>query len=475
MAKGKDKHLQSAEVNQGGGTMSSSKFRQQSSVGGTVAATQLKSALSIALPGFFGASGLASPTTVVPVTELDIKVVYAKTQPGGPEIPPAAWQTDNSPIVIWEPPPTGPPVAGYSYAIDQAPDDVIDTTATSFDVATAIPATLPDGKHAFSVKALNTAGNSGKTISLELWVDTSPPQITSYSPAPGSLLSAFNVPAGATVADAGSGVSATTVKLLLNGSSVSALFDQTTGTLTASSLSWKEGANSLELRVADAVGNALTPLIWSATVDTKPPRGSVTINGDDESTRSIYVTLGLDASDATSGVARIQVSNEELTGYVEEPYVTLRELWKLTPMRGLQKVYVKFIDHAGNISEPVSDGIELTLLSPETVITSGPAGFAAKPTVSFTFMCPEGGCVFAVAFDNDDWSAWGTATSAARTGLAVGNHYFRVKAAKEHNGQPGIQPDEEDPSPAERTWIVGQRPPVLTLPKGSPIKLWRLD
>ena len=67
------------------------------------------------------------------------------------------------------------------------------------------------------------------------------------------------------------------------------------------------------------------------------------------------------------------------------------------------------------------------------------------------------------------------ATTATREGLAFGNHYFRVKAAKEVNGTPGIQPDEEDPSPAERTWIVGVEPSILIVPKGPHIKLWRLE
>ena len=62
-----------------------------------------------------------------------------------------------------------------------------------------------------------------------------------------------------------------------------------------------------------------------------------------------------------------------------------------------------------------------------------------------------------------------------RADLLFGNHYFRVKAAKEVNGIDGIQPDEEDPSPAERTWIVGVEPSVFTVPKGPPIKVWRIE
>ncbi|MBI3087726.1 MAG: hypothetical protein HYY91_02395, partial [Candidatus Omnitrophica bacterium] len=74
------------------------------------------------------------------------------------------------------------------------------------------------------------------------------------------------------------------------------------------------------------------------------------------------------------------------------------------------------------------------------------------------------------------WSEWSDQTTAAAPAeLVFGNHYFKVKAAKEVNGIPGIQPDEEDPTPAERTWIVGVETPGLFLPRGAPIKLWRVE
>ncbi len=252
--------------------------------------------------------------------------------------------------------------------------------------------------------------------------------------------------------------------------------------MTSSGGAWKEGINTLKLSdadgrngIEDAVGNTAAPLIWNATIDTKPPTGTIMINGGAVMTTSVYVTLGLSASDATSGVARMLISNDELTGYVEEPYAALRELWKLNPIRGAQTVYVKFVDTAGNMSAPVSDAIDLGLLSPDTIITSGPAGFIPTRTATFALLCPEGNCVFSYTFDNDAWSDWSPTVSASKTDLVFGNHYFRVKAAKEVNGIDGIQADEEDPSAAERTWVVGVEPPLFIVPKGPSIKLWRLE
>jgi len=473
VSKGTDKELQAAETNQGGGTATSSRFSQQLTVGGGVAGNRSSSARFRVIPGFLSAA--LSGQAELPVSNLDLRVLYAKTDPLGLRITPAAWQTDRDPIFLWDAPALGTEVEGYSYAFDAAPDDVIDTVATSFDVAVSAMKTLADGKHTFSVKALNSAGNSGSAISVEIWVDTTAPQIVASAPAPGTLLNTAASSITATVADGSSGVSQAGVTLLLNGQAAAIQFNDATGVVTATGERWQEGANSLELRVADAVGNAQTPLIWSVTVDTVPPSGAVEINAGATMTTSLYVTLGLSGSDATSGIARVLLSNEEASGYVEEPYVASRELWKLNAVRGAQRVYAKFVDRAGNISVPVSDEIDLILLSPETVITSGPAGYSPVLSVTFEFMCPEGNCVFSYAFDHGEWSEWSAATTATAGGLALGNHYFRVKAAKEVNGTEGIQPDEEDPSPAERTWVAGVEPPLFAVPKGPPIKVWRLE
>lgn len=472
VSEGTSQKLETGSTNQGGGTSTSSNFRQQVSIGDGVSSATISSSKFRIVPGFLGAS--LSATTLPPITDLDLADLYAKTHALGLKITPQTWQTDADPLFIWEPPLTGADVAGYSYGLDQAPDDVVDTTSTSFDVAAATPNTLSDGVHTFTVKALNSAGNAGKPLSLELWVDTTPPQIVTHTPEAGGLLNA-SANVTATLADAASGVDASSLSLQVNGSAASVSYAPATGTLTAAGGGWKEGANSLELRASDVAGNVQTPLVWSVTLDTKPPTGTVLINGDADLTTSVHVTLELDASDATSGLSSMLISNDEATGYVAEPYAALRKFWKLTAIRGPQRVYVKFVDKAGNTSSPVSDVIDLLLLSPETTITSGPAGFSQDPSATFTFSCPEGGCVFAFAFDNDAWSDWSATATAAVPGLVLGNHYFRVKAAKDVNGTPGIQLDEEDPSPAERTWVVGVEPSLFSFPKGPHIKLWRLE
>jgi hypothetical protein len=469
-----DKKLEAGGATQGGGTVTSPQFRQQLNVGEAVAGARLTSSNFRVIPGFLGATLSATPA--IKTSDLDITFLLAKPDAFGVEISPQTWQKDHDPYYVWQPPAAGLDIAGYSYATDATPDDTIDTTSTSLDIAGSSMKTLTDGKHPFSVMAINTAGNAGKPISIELWIDTTPPQIASYAPSPGSLLSLSSTGVSASVSDAGSGVEKTGVEVLVNSQTVSVQFDEAAGAVSTTGQSgWKEGTNSFTLRVSDRVGNAQSPLVWSANLDSTAPAGSIVINAGAEMTTSAYVTLTLTASDAVSGLDRVLISNQELTGYVEEPFVGRRELWKLNLIRGTQKVHVKFQDKAGNISAPVSDEIELGLLAPETILTSGPAGYTQDHTAAFTFKCPEGDCVFSYAVDGDEWSQWSSASSVEPANLGFGNHYFRVKAAKEVNGMDGIQPDEEDPSPAERTWIVGVEPSVFSIPKGPPIKLWRVE
>ncbi len=475
VSKGKQQQLEAGIANQGGGTATSSNFRQQSSIGDATANQRISSPNFRIIPGLLGISASSAPSVTTVTTDLDLGGVSAKTGFLGSSIAPQTWQRDVDPLFVWDPPPPGPNVVGYSYAIDAPPDNVSDTTSISFDVASSSVKALSDGKHVFSVKAIDATGRAGNVSQFEIWIDTTPPQVGNYDPAPGSLLNLSTLQVHATVSDAGSGVTATSVRVLINSASVSFTVDPATGALVTTGGAWKEGINSIEVHAADAVGNAQTPLVWSVTIDTVAPTGTISIDSGAQLTRSVYVTLGLTASDATSGVTRMLLSNDATSGFVEEPYVVLRELWPLRPVRGMQTVYAKFVDGAGNVSAVVSDQIELALFAPDTIITSGPAGYTPSRVVTFTFMCPNAGCVFSYAIDNDPWSSWSASGSMTTPELSLGNHYFRVKAAKDVNGIDDIQPDEEDPSPAERTWIVGIEPPILAVPKGPPIKIWRLE
>ena len=458
----------------GGGKITSPKFGTRGGVGEVFAGAKASSTKITTQAGFIASAFPGRRQS--PVDQLVMTVLYAKTDPLGSQIPPETWQRDADPIFIWQPPPLDLHLAGYSYAVDEPPDDVVDTAGTSWDVAQDPQRKLADGQRTFWVKALNTSGRAGPPISFGLWVDTTPPVIGAYAPASGVLLNTLAPTVTAAISDALSGIAAGDVRLSVNGANVPVTWDEVTGQLTVSGRTMlSEGSNRLQVDATDRAGNAQTPVVWSVRADVTPPSGSVLINGGAQTTTSVYVTLGLSASDAISGVSHVLISNDAATGYVQEPYAAVRELWRVNAVRGERTVYVKFVDVAGNVSEPVEDQIVLELSAPETLIVSGPAGITPTTTAQFTFSCPGGGCVFSYAFDHDPWSDWSADSTVASAELGPGNHYFKVKAAKETNGIAGIQADEEDPTPAERTWIVGMEPPVILVPQGPPIKLWRIE
>lgn len=477
VSKGTSKRLQAGEANEGGPGASSatSGRRQQISIGVPIEGVQLTGTRFRVQPGFLPAA--TAPITVVPPQgELDITILTAKTQALGTDILAGTWQADRDPIFLWERPSQGLDIAGYSFAVDALPDDVVETTGTSWDVAGDPQRFLADGKHNFSVKAIGTSGTSGQPKSFEIWIDTTPPTIHTHTPNPGTLWNTLTPGLSATVSDMGSGINPSAAVFSINGVNATTRFDVATGALTVDGTSGvTEGSNLAKLTVADHVGNTTAPLVWSFTVDITPPTGTLLINGGAAMVTSVYVSLHLTASDALSGIAAMRLSNDPVIGYVEEPFIPVRQQWKLNTVNGLQTVYARFVDKAGNSSAPVSDQIELMLLAPDTLIVSGPAGAVPDQAAEFRFECPEGACVFSYAFDDHEWSDWAAITEVSASGLAYGNHYFRVKAARDVNGTPGIQIEEEDPSPAERTWIVGVEPSPLLMPQGPPVKVWRLE
>lgn len=518
VSEGSGKRLEAAETNQGGpGASSASGKRQQISVGSSFSGGKLTSSRFRLNVGFLATS--LTGEEVTPTEELDLTVLEAKTSAGGTLIPPATWQPDADPYFRWEPPPSGVEVAGYSYAIDAEPDDALDTQGTSWDVATDPIDRLSDGQHTFAVKAIGLSGLTGTSLNVAVWVDTTKPTITNHSPTGASWLNTLSPALSAVLLDVSSGIDASSVQVSINNQAVPAsgiTIGSSTGVIPPPA-SWPEasltngeaaasqplagggmmtaqpsglfqqGDNTIKVELSDLAGNDATPLVWSLRIDTEPPTGTIVINSDAqglgaEMTTSVYVTLTLSASDSDegSGVTSMLLSNNR-TDYAQEPFLSMKE-WKLMPISDLHRtVWVKYQDAAGNVSEAVADEIQLVLLAPETMIIGGPAGITQDPSGEFTFDCSlEEGCVYSYQYDNEEWSdatsGWLPSTTASPSvALPIGNHYFRVKAAKDTNGHAGIQLEEEDPTPAERAWIIGVEAPVPVGPGGPPIKLWRID
>jgi len=405
--------------------------------------------------------------------EMDVPIIWAKVSPVGEDIPESLWQDCGSPYMYWDYPVTGVDIAGYSYAWGSMPDDQIDTIDVSYQTPDDL---LSDGTRVFNLTAQNTAGVWSDMASFEIWIDRAAPVVGSYSPSDGTIISTDTPTISIGVSDAQSGVNPDGINLKVNKSTGQAGYDEgTQNVVYIPSIPLSEGDNVISLEVSDIVGNTTSLLVWSFMVDTRGPAGSIIINNQDALTNSIYVNLSLTASDSTSGIENMSISNDgvfDTEGW--ETFSTHRDDWALPAITGTRKVYVKFKDKAGNESEIFSDTIELIIIAPDTIITSGPSLLTTSTDALFTFKATTSGCVFRWKFDDEEWSEWSSNTSVTKEAMANGNHYFKVQAAKDVNNNGKIDADEIDPVPEERTWTIGDKDTVKPeMPKKKPFRFWK--
>lgn len=126
-----------------------------------------------------------------------------------------------------------------------------------------------------------------------------------------------------------------------------------------------EGANNkLEYWSVDNAGNEELPhkTLTGIKLDKTAPSGSVIINNDATYTTSTSVTLTLTSTDATSGVAEMRFSNDNVTWSDWEAYA-ISKTWTILTGDGVKGVTVQYKDNAGLISS-YSDSIILDTLKP---------------------------------------------------------------------------------------------------------------
>jgi len=226
-----------------------------------------------------------------------------------------------------------------------------------------------------------------------------------------------------------------------------------------------EGTVSVSISVADHLGNEAHQ-VWQFLVDKSAPVGSVLVNDGDSETFLTLVTLRVEAEwgELEAPVKDIKIRNDDLNFAMaswqpfiadEGPYV-MHKKWVLSEEAGQRTVYVRLRDSAGNESSDtvIKDSITLVIHYPETFITSGPSGSVDEHDAAFTFYSSKVGSLFKTKLDNEPWSEWSSSQSVEYQGLKKGNHYFQVKAGKDSNNDSIIDPEEEDPIPATRSWVI---------------------
>ena len=233
------------------------------------------------------------------------------------------------------------------------------------------------------------------------------------------------------------------------------------------------------IRAVDGAGNwGFTTYYGPIYIDATPPDSvSLTINNGAAYTSSQYVSLGIGAHDALSGVFNMSFSNDKKHWSDWVPYQEKYSGWDINQNSpsgitdGPRTVFVRVQDKAGNVATPVSATIGLDQTPPKGLdITINDGGRYTRDTdVSLNLSWnpdPDGAKVVAMSFSNDGnvWSAWeNLATYKGHWSLSNdpggwsddGEHkvYFRVQDEAGNIGGPVYAPIVLDRTPPYGLYI----------------------
>lgn len=169
-----------------------------------------------------------------------------------------------------------------------------------------------------------------------------------------------------------------------------------------------DGVKRVYCQIKDNAG--LVSDIYSDTIilDTASPAGFITINGEAAYVATTTVTLALSATDATSGVTEMRLSNDDITYTEWQTYVTSKP-WNLQDGDGVKTVHVQFKDRLEWIST-YSDTIVLDTVPPTGFVAiAGGATYINSTEVALTLSANDATSgVTQMRFSNDNttWSNW---------------------------------------------------------------------
>ncbi len=339
--------------------------------------------------------------------------------------------------------PTGPTsstTAVFSFSSNESGG----TFACSLDGAPFAPCSSPatftgltEAQHTVSVRAVDPAGNVDPAPAHRTWtVDVTPPDtaITSGPSGPVNQPGPFSF--SFTSTEGGS-----TFQCRLSGGSYPC------PSPTDVSVPG-DGGFTLTVKATDAAGNTdATPATRSWTVDTQPPPApAFTQTPTNPSGPSVSFAF----DDGDGGVAFAC----SLDGAGPASCSSPRSFQGLSA--GGHTFAVTATDPAGNTSAPAQFAWTVTLVGPDTTITSGPAEGSVTTATSATFRFTAGvsGATYSCSLDGAGFST--CVSPASYSGLGDGAHAFAVRATA--NGATG--------GPAQRTWTVDTVAPDTTITGG---------
>jgi hypothetical protein len=277
-----------------------------------------------------------------------------------------------------------------------------------------------DGTKTVYVQFRNNANMSSGSYSDTIILDTAPPTGSITINGGATYATSTSVSLGLSASDGLSGVD--DMRFSNNGSSWSGW--EPYGTSKAWSLISGDGTKTVYVQYRDNIGNISTPYNDSIVLDTTAPTGSIVVNGGAPYATSTSVSLGLSASDPTSGVDDMRFLNEGSSWTSWEPYAPTKS-WTLPTPDGSKTVYVQYRDNVGHVSTSYSDSIILDRAPPAgSILIDGGATYANSTSVALGLSATDATSgVDAMRFSNNgsSWSSWEPYTTGKAWTLSPGD------------------------------------------------------
>ena len=193
-----------------------------------------------------------------------------------------------------------------------------------------------------------------------------------------------------------------------------------------------DGTKTVAVQYMDGAENISAQINDSIILDTVAPTGTISVNGGAAYTASASVTLTLSASDVTSDMYQMRLSNNGSTWNAWEAYATSKP-WTLPAGDGTKTVYVQYKDNAGLASGSFTDAIVLDTTGPTgSVSIEGGAAFVNHTSVNLTLSATDAGSGMGqMRFSVDSgatWSTWEAYATSKSVTLPTGDGTKTVQA-----------------------------------------------
>jgi hypothetical protein len=261
--------------------------------------------------------------------------------------------------------------------------------------------TAGGGTKTVYVQYKDNAGHWSVSISDTIILETTPPTGTILINNGAEYTDSTSVTLTLSASDS-SGVS----KMKFSNDGVSWSGEENYATSKSWALTTGDGLKTVYVQYKDNAGNSSAFISDTIILETTPPTGTILINSGAGYTNSTSVTLNLSASDAGSGINKMQFSNDGVSWSSEEDYATSKS-WILTTGDGLKTVYVQYKDKAGNWSVSISDTITLDTISPTgTILINDGDGYTNSTSITLTLLASDSSGISKTKFSNDgvSWS-----------------------------------------------------------------------